>query len=93
METEQFLIIGRGGIRGIRRTKPQLRWDEIAFKISLNIPDALFDRPHLEATIRVDEKDVQSNQINPEIIIHTKKLIEEQTGAKISFKVIPPNED
>jgi len=89
MKSVGYLTIGPSGIKAVRRTKPFLQWNEIAVKIALDIPDALFKRPHLEATIRVDPDKIQSNQITPEMIINTKELIEEQTGAKIDFKIVP----
>jgi hypothetical protein len=86
MKETSYLIIGRKGIKSIRKTKPSLDWDEIACKISLDIPDELFRRPHIEAKLVV--KDIPNEAYNPEIIINTKELIEQQTGAKIDFRVI-----
>ena len=88
MKEVAYLIIGKTGIRGVRKTRPDLKWDEVAMKINLDIPDALFQRPHIEAKITVDPDKIQPNQINPELILNTKDLIEQQTGAKIDFRVI-----
>lgn len=88
MKEESYLIIGRTGIRGVRKSKPRLSWDEIAVRVILDIPNVLFERPQLEATIRVDEESVMPEKIFPDLIINTKELIEQQTGAKIDFKVI-----
>lgn len=88
MKRESYLIINKNGIVGHRKTKPQLNWNEIAVKIVLDIPDELFTRPHLEATIRVDKNKITPNQINPDIILNTKNLIEQQTGARIDMRVI-----
>ena len=91
MKENAYLVIGRNGIRGVRKTRPGLNWDEIACKISVDIPDELFRRPLLEATITV--KDIPNTTLNPEVIINTKELIEQQTGAKINFKVIQKDEE
>lgn len=90
MKEESYLIIGRKGIRGVRKTKPSLEWDEIACKIVLDVPDELFKRPHIEATLQIT--DIPNNTCNPEVILNTKELIEQQTGAKIDFKIIPYEE-
>jgi len=90
MKEKAYLIIGKRGIRGVRKTKPSLEWDEIACKIDLNIPDEIFRRPHIEATLNV--VDVPNNVYEPEIVLNTKELIEQQTGAKIDFKVVPYEE-
>lgn len=86
MITNQWVTIGKQGIRKVTKTKPALAWDEIAIQLRLNIPDELFRRPTIEATLTV--KDVPNNAYNPEIVVNTADLIEQQTGAKISFTVI-----
>jgi hypothetical protein len=86
MKIKQWMVINRKGIVRVRKAKPGLDWNEIAMQIELNIPDELFKRPTLEATLTV--KDVPNTVYNPEIIINTKDLIEQQTGAKIDFRII-----
>lgn len=88
MKSTAYLILSKNGIRTARKSKPNLRWDEIAIRVSLDVPDILFQRPHIEATITIDKNKVQPEQISPEIIINTKELIEQQTGAKIDFRII-----
>lgn len=90
MREVSYLIIGKNGVRGVRKTKPSLGWDEIACKINLNVPDELFKRPHIEATLKIE--DIPNNAYNPDIVINTKELIEQQTGVKVNFKIIPYDE-
>ncbi len=87
MKIINWLIINKNGIRGIRKTKPDLSYNEIAAKIILDIPKEIFERPQIEATIKIDE--VPNNAYRPDLIINTKELIEQQTGAKIDFKILP----
>lgn len=91
MKANSWLIIDRNGIKATRKTKPALDWNEIAIKINLEIPNELFQRPTIEATVSV--KDVPNNAYEPEIIINTKELIEQQTGAKINFRILPVEEE
>ncbi|MBE3092781.1 MAG: hypothetical protein IMZ51_03880 [Chloroflexi bacterium] len=88
-----YLIIGRTGIRGTRKTKPPLKWDEISVKVSMEFPDVLFQRPLIEAKITVDKDMVLPETINPDIVINTKELIEQSTGCKIDFKVIKEDKE
>ncbi len=87
MKITNWLIINKNGIRGTRKTKPDLAYDEIAVKIILDIPKEIFERPQIEATIKIDE--MPNNEYKPDLIINTKELIEQQTGAKIDFKILP----
>lgn len=86
MKIANWLIVNKNGIKGVRKTKPDLAYNEIAVKINLDIPKELFDRPTIEANLKIDN--VPNNAYNPDIIINTKELIEQQTGAKIEFKVL-----
>lgn len=86
MKIVNWLIINRNGIKAVRKTKPDLAFNEIACKLQLDIPKELFERPNIEATIKIE--DVPNNAYNPDLIINTKELIEQQTGAKIEFKIL-----
>lgn len=61
-------------------------------KVHIDVPDELFDRPQLEATIKIDPDKITPNTINPELILNTKELIEQAAGVKIDFRVIPMEE-
>ena len=91
MKLTNWLIINKNGIKGVRKTKPALEYNEIAVKINLDIPKELFERPSIEATLKVE--DVPNVAYKPDLIINTKELIEQQTGAKIEFKILNAEED
>jgi len=93
MKDKSYLIIGKKGIRRIRHGKPNLKWDEVAVLLSIEIPDMFFSRPCLEATIIVDESKVSPRRISPELIINTKEFIEQQAGVKIDFRVLQIEEE
>lgn len=85
-----WLVVNRNGVRGVRKTKPSLEYDEVAIKLNINVPKELFERPSLEATITVDA--LPDNSFSPQVVIDTVDLIEQQTGAKISFQVVQPTD-
>lgn len=91
MKFINWLIINKNGIKAVRRTKPALDYNEIAVKINLDIPKELFERPSIEATLKIDG--VPNNVYKPDLIINTADLIEQQTGAKIEFKVLKVEDD
>lgn len=76
MKVNNWLVIGKNGIRRIRRVKPSLDWDEIAVRLCLEIPDELFSRPTIDATLEI--KDIPNNDYSPEIIINTTEVKNEQ---------------
>jgi hypothetical protein len=85
-----WLIVNKNGINGVRKTKPSLKYNEIAIRIKLDIPKEFFERPTIEATLKVDG--IPNNVYKPDLILNTKDLIEQQTGAKIEFKILPTQE-
>lgn len=89
MESICYLVANRRGVHSVRKTKPALNWNEIAVRVEIDLPDVLFQRPHLEAKIVVDKDAVQPVKMTPEILVNTKDLIEQQTGCKIDLKVLP----
>ena len=91
MKFINWLIINKNGIKAVRRTKPALDYNEIAVKINLDIPKELFERPSIEATLKIDG--VPNNAYKPDLIVNTVDLIEQQTGARIEFKVLDTKED
>lgn len=91
MKTNNWLVIGKNGIRKTCKKKPSLDWDEIAVCLQLEIPDELFRRPIIDAKLEV--KDIPNNAYNPEVVINTADLIEQQTGAKIQFSVVAPTDE
>lgn len=87
MKLISWLIVNPNGVKSVRKTKPYLEWNEIAIKVNIDVPEQVFERPALEATITVSE--LPDNTFQPQVVIDTVKLIEQQTGAKISFTVVP----
>jgi hypothetical protein len=85
-----WLAINKRGSISVRKSRPNLNWDEIAMRVYLEVPDELFRRPHIEADLRV--KDIPNDAYRPQIIVNTKELIEQQTGAKIDFRIIEEDE-
>ena len=91
MKTKNWLIINKNGIHGIRKSKPRLNWNEIAMCVELNVPNELFERPTIAAKLEI--KDVPLLEFNPQVIVDTKELVEQQTGAKIDFTVVYQKEE
>ena len=56
MKDKCFLIVGRNGIKDMRKTKPALGSGEISVKINFSIPDKAFSQPQFEGTLEVPEE-------------------------------------
>ncbi len=87
MKDSAYIVIGKNGIRALRKTKPDLNWDELSFKVDIEVPDIFFQRPLFEAKIKIEDNALLTQNIT-DLIINTKEIIEQQTGAKIDFRII-----
>ena len=85
MKVSNWLVINKNGVKTVRKSKPSLDWDEIAVKLNIEIPNELFQRPTIEANVRVT--DVPNTVYEPELIIASVQDIEQQLGAKINLTV------
>lgn len=90
MRTNGWLVVNKNGIKSVRKSKPFLEYNEIAVKINLEVPNELFDRPTIEATLKVE--DIPNESYSPELLINTAQLIEQQTGAKVVINVEEPKD-
>lgn len=85
MRVSNWLVINRNGVKTVRKSKPALEWDEIAVKLNIEIPNELFQRPTIEATVKVT--DVPNTVYEPELVIADIQDIEQRLGAKINLTV------
>jgi len=92
MKTTGYLNVNSRGTARFTKNRVGLDWNEIAIKVNIDIPDEFFERPVLEAKIEVDKELIPKPQPF-DLILKSKDLIEESTGAKINFSVVPYEED
>ena len=102
-EGETYLVMkavpGRYGPRGsmtlqsftTRKTKPAVDSDEIAVKLSIRLPAALFVRPTLAASIGI-EGDVPTIDLSPDTVTTIEDIIKTETDLDIEIRVVPPDE-
>lgn len=85
MKTESWLIVNKNGIVGARKSKPNLEWNEIAIKVCVDIPNQLFERPTIQANLKVEN--IENQSFDADILVNTAELIKQQTGAKVIFEI------
>lgn len=82
-----YLVVNsRGGCR-ITKTQPALQWDEISIRLELALPDELFTKPSLTASISVKDEAINSPAIEAVVIDNIEKSIKEHTGIEVKLSV------
>lgn len=69
-------INSRKSIR-LTKSKPGLNWDEVSIKIKIDLPDALFDRPRLSASIKIPEDAAMQEEVDAKVIENVKEALEQ----------------
>lgn len=82
----------RGRVRLSHRA-PALAANEIAIRFDLDLPDELFTKPTLRASIKVQKEAVSRPMIDAAVLDNIQQVLEQQLGAKIELAVIEPKKN
>jgi hypothetical protein len=96
MRISNFLVIKKNGWRYTSRLTakaPALASSEIAVKISLEIPDAVFEKPAFEANITIPKEAISKPVIETEVIDNVQALIKQNLGFEVKLQLVEPKED
>lgn len=93
MKTKFHLKVSSNGSVSVSKGRPGLDFDQVAVCIELELPDILFKKPQITASIKVDQADVTPLIINAETANNVKDAIETITGIKVLLKVENPVQD
>lgn len=92
MKTTVYLNINSKGNVRISKTPVALKINEIRAKLSINVPDQMFDRPTINANITVDNAAMQPSQINSDLVIKAKELLQKSLGVDVNLTLLPVEE-
>lgn len=84
-----LFIKGSGEVR-ITKKDTGIYQDEIYLKLELNVPDALFKRPIINAAVDLMAADIEQFIIDPKIHTDIQNAIEGIIGADVNLTVSNP---
>ncbi len=76
----------------ISKGSPTLGRNEVVMKLKIEVPESLFLKPSLEASIVVPADKVSSTVITPEIQENIREVVKQSTGLDLSITLINPVE-
>lgn len=88
MKTSFYLVVRKNGTTKTVKSKPGLNWDEVSIKLDLVLPDSLFQKPQLTASINVPEDKVSPIEISSETVDNIKTAIEQHIGIPVSINIV-----
>ena len=93
MKAPFYLIVNKKGSVRTTKTQPDLKWDEISIQMNLDLPDTLFKKPLLSASIVVNEKQVTPAVISPVIKNNIQDSIKQHSGVEVKLTIVDPAEN
>lgn len=87
MKTNFYLVVNSKGAVGVKKSKPAVRSDEVCIACGLILPDTLFQKPQINATITIDPTKVMPLIINAETEQLVKGAIESATGLEVKLTI------
>jgi len=72
----------------VAKNVPRLDANEIALKLRLDLPDELFKRPQLEASITVPRNAVTTAVVSAEVGDNIREVVRQQLGIDLTINVV-----
>jgi len=93
MKTTGWLTINNRGAMKLTKNQPGLDWNEVSVKLDVDLPNELFNRPRLQASIKIPSEAVGPDVINSTVVEDCKDAIKSVTGLEMKITVIKEEED
>ncbi len=95
MEIDQYLIISAGkknaNVKLVKTLKGTMPSNAVALKLNISIPDSIFKRPQLQASIKINEEDISKPIINSVVIDNIAEVFKQQLGVDVTIQHVQPD--
>lgn len=85
-----YLNIQSNGSVRYTKGRVALHIDEISMAIEIKVPDALFEKPKLQAKIEIPEDATLPELIDSEVVENIQELIQVNTGLDMKISIVEP---
>lgn len=72
------------------RGLPSLKPGEVAMALTIRLPDALFKKPSLRATVDVPSTCVSAPVIDSKVVDNIREVVSQQLGIEMTIAVVEP---
>lgn len=93
MKTTFYLTVNRRGSVKTTKNRPGTDWDEVAVQMNLTLPDALFQKPQIQAFIEVKDAQIAPVEISAETRDNIREAIESVSGMEVRLEIVNPNQE
>lgn len=90
MKTKCWLIINGNGSVRVTKNKPSAGINEISINLDIYLPDALFHKPKLIASITVPDEAAIPEIVNAQVVDTIQETIRINTGLDFQISISDP---
>lgn len=92
MKIQFYLTVSQNGSIKVSKGKPGLDYDQVSILCNLQLPNSLFVKPQINASIIVNEDDVKPFEFDAETQNNVKEAIEVATGINVKLTIGEPEQ-
>lgn len=93
MTIQKYLVINNRGSARIVERVPALKGNEVAMRLELSLPDELFQRPIVKASISIPKTAVPQVKLDATVTDNVQRIIQEVTGLEMHVTVVEAVEE
>lgn len=97
MQISQYIVVKKTNrwkyTSRMTKGSPALASNEVAVKVSIELPDEIFDKPSLHANIVVPKEAVSKPIIEAGVIDNVEQIIKQNTGFEVKLEVVEPKDE
>lgn len=82
-----FLVVNSNKTTRTCKSQPDLKYNEISIKCNLELPDEIFKKPVLTASIVVPDKAINRKPIDAELTNNIEQVLQQNLGMEIKLTV------
>lgn len=90
MKTNFYLTVNSNGNVKVTKNPTRVDMKEVSIGVNLELPDVLFKRPQIQATINIGEEYARPFIIDADTAGLVKNAIEQSTGLDIKLSIVNP---
>lgn len=96
MEINEYLIISQGTrpwkpkVKLVKSLKGTMPSNSVAIKLNIILPDSLFKKPQLQATIKIKEEDISKPVITAETLDNIKAEFSKNMAIDMNIQIVNP---
>lgn len=94
MEISRYIIVSPGPkrwapkVKLVSSVKGNMPANAVAIKLNIELPDNIFQKPQLQARIKIEEGDISKPVIDAKVLDNIKEVMSQRLGVEMSINIV-----